>query len=84
LLKSLVVGGWNAARELRFATWLGSILETAAFEALTVVQILDRASAELELDTEHARRILIRLTRSGGRFKSDGELVTLQNDDSAI
>jgi hypothetical protein len=56
--------------------WLSHRLESCAFNALGLVEVVRSASVDLELDAEEVIRLLVRLTRAGSTFKSDGDLVT--------
>lgn len=78
LLRSSAAAGWKEGVESLFSTWLRSQLIGADFEALSLAEVFAAASAELELDRERVLMILVKRTRSGSEFVSDGEIVTLR------
>jgi hypothetical protein len=59
--------GWRV--EKRFNDWLSSIVESADFQALPVGGLVSQACADLALDAEVVRRLLVRLTSAGSRFR---------------
>src|SRR3990172_8530519 len=74
--KSRGAVGFGKVKESIFETWLSQRLEKAAFNALELVQVVRDAVEDLELGLEEVIGLLIRLTRVGAKFKSDGELIT--------
>jgi hypothetical protein len=59
-----------------FETWLLARLETSDFNALELSRVVSEAKDALGLDLAEVLRLLVRVTRRGGRLKSDGHLIT--------
>jgi len=78
LSKSFRVVGFGTVKESLFEMWLSRQLETCAFNALELELVISSARGDLALDLDEVMRLLIRVTRSGGAFKSDGELITFR------
>lgn len=81
-VSSLLLRSWGAASyfgasEFQFGKWLENEIERAEFGGMGLGFVLDNATKELGLDRETVVRLLIRATRAGGRFRSDGQIVTL-------
>ena len=70
--------GFGRAKEFHFETWLSRQLESCAFGSFEVREAVRSAGADLVLEDEEVLRLLIRATRSRGKFKSDGEIITLR------
>jgi len=70
--------GYGMAKESHFVTWLTRELQTAAFGALEVYQVVENAQRDLGLERELVLRMLAKRTAAGGEFRSDGHLVTLR------
>lgn len=65
-----------AGRELHFENWLLDVLQNADFEAMTVSALLVRAESDLQIERVEAIRLLAKVTGPGGRFRSEGGIVT--------
>jgi len=78
LSRSFRVVGFGTVKESLFEMWLSAQLETCAFGALPLAQVISGGVGGLELDQGEVLRLLVRVTRRGGRFKSDGEIITLR------
>lgn len=76
--KWLLIGSRSMATESAFALWLEREIESAAFGALTVEEVKRGAVERLELEESEVIRYLVRATREGGRFRSDGDIVTMR------
>lgn len=59
-----------------FTAWLWSILFEAVFQMLTIAEIENRAAADLGLERNRTRELLIKLTRPGGVFEASEGLIT--------
>lgn len=70
--------GFGAGKQSRFETWLCRQLESCAYNALDVRGAIVAAVEDLALDRGEVVRLLVRSTRRGGDFKSDGELITFR------
>lgn len=70
--------GFGAAKVLHFEMWLSVRLEICAFNCEGIDELLENAAAELGLEKWDALRLLLRVTRAGARFKSDGELISFR------
>jgi hypothetical protein len=69
--------GWRV--EKRFEGWLSSIVESADFQVIPVGGLVLQACADLALDAEVVRRLLVRLTSRTGKFEVVDGLVMLAN-----
>jgi len=78
LSKSLAVVGFGMVKESLFEMWLSARLETSDFFALELWRVLEASENELGLERDEGIGLLIRLTRSGAAFKSDGGLITFR------
>lgn len=76
LLKSFRAVGFGTVKESLFEMWLSDQLETCDFGALELDHVVGTAVADLELEAAEIIGLLIRVTRTAGAFKSDGEIIT--------
>jgi hypothetical protein len=76
--KNWGVTGFGMARRSLFETWLSAQLESCAFGALSLGEVVRSAGADLRLEPGEVIGLLLRATRTGGRFKADGGLITLR------
>lgn len=70
--------GFIGVSESRFEAWLMDILQGEAFSALEVRMVVERAVDDLELERGDAVRLLLRVTRIGGLYKSVDGLVSFR------
>ncbi len=75
-LKKLAAVSFFGVGESAFGRWLETRIDAEPFQALGFESVISRAGEELGLDREKATGYLLRATRTGGRFHSDGEIVT--------
>lgn len=68
--------GFGAVRGQLFEMWLTNALQDADFNALSLKGVVESAVENLGLGMDEVIGLLIRCTRAGGRFRSDGEVIT--------
>jgi len=78
LSKNSGVFGFGMVRVSLFETWLSARLESCAFNALSLSSVVSESVGELHLDLDEIKRLLIKATRQGGVFQSDGEIITFR------
>jgi hypothetical protein len=76
--KNSGAAGFGGVKRSLFETWLSAQLEICDFGALPLALVEKSAAQELALDLDEVIRLLIATTRSGGRFRSDGEIITIR------
>ena len=76
--KNLGAVGFGMGKRLLFEMWLSARLEICDFSALELESVIKDASAELVIGREEVVALLLRVTRRGGGFKSDGEIITFR------
>jgi hypothetical protein len=76
LSKSFRVVGFGTVVESLFEMWLCQQLESCDFNAQTLVQVARDAAEELDLERGEILRLLVKATRRGGKFRSDGVIIT--------
>jgi hypothetical protein len=76
LSKSCRVVGFGTVRKSLFEMWLSQRLESCDFGALTLASVEKDACAELGLDLDEVKGLLLRSTREGGKFRSDGVIIS--------
>lgn len=70
--------GFGSVRSKLFAMWLKNALSEAAFECLTVSEVIDNAVTDLRIEREEAIRMFVSNTAQGAEFRSDGQIVTVR------
>lgn len=65
-----------AGRESLFESWLLDVLQSEDFCAISVSALLARAETDLQIERAEALRLLARVTGLGGKFRSEGGIVT--------
>ena len=76
--RSLDGAGYGKADASRFEMWLSLRLENCAFQCESVGAVLVAAGVELKLERWEAVALLLRVTRMGARFQSDGGIVSFR------
>lgn len=76
--KWLLIGSRGMASESEFSMWLELLINGEEYGAASLALVEARALEELPLDLITFRVYLVRATAQGGRFQSDGEIVTIK------
>lgn len=69
-----------AGKESHFENWLSDVLLSEDFHALSVSALLARAENDLQIERVEAIRMLARVTGTGGKFRSEGGIVTIRDE----
>lgn len=76
-LSSQIIYGFETATDHYFVLWLAGKLDGVDFGAISLAELVRVAGVELGLRDDVIIKLLVRHTRPGAMFRSDGEVVTI-------
>jgi hypothetical protein len=76
-LNSQIIYSFEKATDHYFELWLSGKISGEAFGALGLAELVDLAGEELGLREDVIVKLVVKHTRPGAVFRSDGEIVTI-------